>query len=238
MLQGRRIVLTRPQGQAQALANLLIAEGAQVQLQPLLTVAPVAYPQELVAARARTWDWGFFVSPNAVRYGVPWLWPRLPKRIAAVGAATATALARVGIDEVLVSPSFDSEGLLACPALQTLHGQHCLVVRGQSGRPLLGDHLRARGAAVTYARAYWRTAAAFSLTAELAFDAVVISSSEALGYWVSAVQATSHWSVPLFATHPRIFAHARAAGLPQVHACAAGDVGIVTALSAYFETQA
>ena len=234
MLKGRRIVLTRPAGQARVLAEQLAAQGAVVHLQPLLTITPITYPPELISAREQSWDWGFFVSPNAVRYGVPWLQPRLPAQVAAVGMATAAALEQQGIKNIWVSPSFDSEGLLALPPLQSLSDQRCLIVRGQGGRPLLGDTLRARGAYVHYASAYWRAAAPVNLTADLALDAVVITSSEALNYWLAAVRTTPHWFVPVFASHPRIMAYAQAAQLPNVFACTPGDAGIVAALCAYF----
>ena len=244
-LAGRRIVITRPVAQAQAFAQRVREAGGEPVLFPLLEIAALEQPDALQQAAsflreqaaapvAQSRGLTFFVSPNAVRYGVPWLQPRLPAQVAAVGMATAAALEQQGIKNIWVSPSFDSEGLLALPPLQSLSDQRCLIVRGQGGRPLLGDTLRARGAYVHYASAYWRAAAPVNLTADLALDAVVITSSEALNYWLAAVRTTPHWFVPVFASHPRIMAYAQAAQLPNVFACTPGDAGIVAALCAYF----
>ena len=71
---------------------------------------------------------------------------------------TAKALTAAGRAPDLVPVDrFDSEGLLALPALSDLHGQSVLIVRGEGGRGLLGNTLIARGAKLAYAEAYRRT---------------------------------------------------------------------------------
>jgi uroporphyrinogen-III synthase len=55
-----------------------------------------------------------------------------------------------------VPDAFNSEALLAMPPLQALAGKRIVIFRGEGGRPLLGDTLKARGARVDYAEVYRR----------------------------------------------------------------------------------
>jgi uroporphyrinogen-III synthase len=54
--------------------------------------------------------------------------------------------------------AFDSESVLALPAFQApaVAGRRVLILRGDGGRDLLGDTLRARGAEVEYLTCYHR----------------------------------------------------------------------------------
>jgi uroporphyrinogen-III synthase len=80
-------------------------------------------------------------------------------QLAAVGRATATAMEQAGLAPDLVPDSgFDSESLLALPALQRAGGKQVLIVRGEGGRALLGETLTQRGAEVVYAEVYRRAA--------------------------------------------------------------------------------
>ena len=75
------------------------------------------------------------VSLIRERGGFP---PRL--EIAAIGQATARALARHGVAPALQPDyEFTSEALLALPRFQRVTGQHILIVRGEGGRELLAE---------------------------------------------------------------------------------------------------
>jgi uroporphyrinogen-III synthase len=67
-LAGVRVVVTRAERQAAGLAAALAAAGAEVELLPLLEVAPPADPAPLAraAAELRLYDWVVFTSANAV----------------------------------------------------------------------------------------------------------------------------------------------------------------------------
>ena len=136
MLKGRRIVLTRPAGQAQVLAEQLAAQGAVVHLQPLLTITPITYPPELISAREQSWDWGFFVSPNAVHFAMRDL-PHSPAwpagwRVSTVGPSSEAALAGYGFTRIIApQDAFDSEAVLRLPEMQpeAISGQTVLIFR-------------------------------------------------------------------------------------------------------------
>jgi uroporphyrinogen-III synthase len=77
--------------------------------------------------------------------------------IAAIGKSTAAALTAAGAPPAIVPESgFTSEALLAHPGLQADSVRRVLVVRGGTGREVLGDTLTARGIEVDYLEVYRR----------------------------------------------------------------------------------
>ena len=159
-LAGKGVLVTRPAAQAAGLCRLIADAGGRPIAFPAIAIRP---PRDLEPARRRLgepWDLLVFVSRNAVEQSLP-LFPggRIPSqpRLAAVGRATAKALASAGRNPDLVPVGrYDSETLLALVELQDLQGQRVLIVRGSGGRALLGDVLTERGAALVYADVYRR----------------------------------------------------------------------------------
>ena len=108
-----------------------------------------------------------------------------------------------GIDHVIVpTERFDSEGLLALPELQNVAGMRVMIFRGDGGRELLGDTLKARGATVEYVTCYLRSKSDLDVGALLTAtpDALTVTSSEALSHlWEmldeSAEQGFTRYSV-------------------------------------------
>ncbi|MCE7032183.1 uroporphyrinogen-III synthase [Lysobacter sp. GX 14042] len=74
----------------------------------------------------------------------------------AVGAGTAAALRRAGVDTVDSPARMDSEGLLALPGLQRLAGRRLGLVTAPGGRGTLVPAFEARGALVLRADVYER----------------------------------------------------------------------------------
>jgi len=74
----------------------------------------------------------------------------------AVGAGTAAALRRTGIDTVATPTRMDSEGLLALPGLQWFDGDAIGLLTAPGGRGTLVPALRARCAEVRRADVYQR----------------------------------------------------------------------------------
>lgn len=76
----------------------------------------------------------------------------------AIGAATATALQHVGIEDVHFPQTSDSEHLLALAGLQNVQGKRVWLLRGQHGREHLFNTLQQRGAEVMPVCCYLRQA--------------------------------------------------------------------------------
>lgn len=236
------IVVTRPRDQADGLAASLRMLGANPVMLPLLEIAPAPDQQALqaFAQRAAYYQLLIFISPNAVSYGMAAL-RRIPDgvRVAAVGQGTAKALRNHQVEQVIVpSERFDSEGLLALPGLQQVDGWHIAILRGDGGRELLGDTLRARGAQVEYVTCYQRRKPELDGRSWLAArpDGILVTSSEALAHLVQGlgeVALTLMRTATLFAAHPRIAGLAQSQGWLKVVTIAAGDDGMCAGLIAW-----
>lgn len=136
-------------------------------------------------------------SPSAVRAArsLQPLQARRGQRWFAVGAGTAAALRRAGVDDVQAPTRMDSEGLLALPGLQALEGSDLGFISAPGGRGLLVPALQARGARVLRADVYERIAIAPSpravsqLLALGAPSVLALSSGEALESVLAALPA-------------------------------------------------
>ncbi|NRR28709.1 uroporphyrinogen-III synthase [Oxalobacteraceae bacterium] len=191
------VVITRPLAQARALADQVAALGRPVELLPLLDIAPLADPAPLQAVLAGLAEYALvaFVSPNAIDAAFAYIkqWPP-GVTLAVLGEGSRSALAAHGIsaDAVnIVSPAdparSDSEHLLQTLDLDALRGRRVLIIRGESGRELMGEGLRAAGALVEFVAAYRRSVPVLTpaLRAQLGHllarqNDWIITSSEAL----------------------------------------------------------
>ena len=248
------VVITRPRAQAQALAQAVAGIGRTAVVLPLLEIAPLDDAAALRAALADLARYALvaFVSPNAVDAAFAHLaaWPAgVP--IGIVGEGSRAALARYGVtsDNAVIycppDPAFsDSEHLLASLDLAQFAGRRVLIVRGESGRELMADTLRAAGAQVDTVAAYRRSvprlddALGQQLSALLAQpNDWIITSSEALrGLAALAGQVdpvsgkdrlrAQHLVVP----HARIAETARALGCSRITLTGSGDTRLVSAL--------
>ncbi len=156
------MLLTRPAGQADEWQQELQQLGASLRHVPVLAIEPIVADAQTDAAfkQLQHYDIGIFVSTNAVSYAHACLLEReLPIPLAttcyAVGDKTTNAAAAAGFT-MRTSDAVDSETLLSLPELQSLSGKRVLVFRGQGGRELITQTLRARGAEVTQAELYRR----------------------------------------------------------------------------------
>lgn len=246
-LADRQVVVTRPRGQAQALADSILAEGGVPVWFPTIAIAPVADAGELDAClhRLGEFDLVVFVSANAVTHafarGAGWP-AQLPA--GATGPGTAAQLRQCGVARVVVPKrQFDSEGLLAELDGQGLSPQRVLIIRGDGGREWLADALRARGAAVTSVASYRRVRAVpdqqalHQLLSAARIDAVTVTSTEGGEHLLSLLGNDAlNWlnRAPMFVPHERIGRCMRQRGVLNVVVTAGGDEGLVRGMVDYF----
>ena len=254
------VVITRPRAQADALAQAVAASGRAAEILPLLEIAPADDPAPLRAALAALDDVALavFVSPNAVDAAFAHVacWPAAVP-LAIVGEGSRAALARHGVaapGHTIFSPAdpaySDSEHLLERLDLPSFAGRRVLIVRGDGGRELLADSLRAAGARVEAVAAYRRSVP--PLTPELGArlrallaqpNDWIITSSEALRGLAGLVQrleadggsrqdgllAQLHRQ-RLVVPHARIAETARSLGFGRVLCTGSGDARLIAAL--------
>lgn len=161
-LLGRRIGITRPDAQADAVISRCIELGADPMLMPLIQILP---PDDWRAVdekldRLDQYDWLVFTSVNGVEQFLTRLWSRGQDarslghlKLAAIGDSTAEALAARQLRADVVPESFRAEALAAALAPQ-VQGQRVLWARASRGRDVLPELLRTAGATVDEVVAY------------------------------------------------------------------------------------
>ncbi|EDY83004.1 uroporphyrin-III C-methyltransferase domain protein [Verrucomicrobiia bacterium DG1235] len=150
-LQGRKLVVTRSQGQASELSSMLEKLGAEVIGLPLITISGNVDKQTAadVFGEIASYDWLVFSSPNGVRYFFEAFFEKFEDirslgflRIAAVGKSTAKEIKKFYVTTDLVPPEANAESLAeALVATDSLDSAKVLVVAGNLGRDVLIDKL-------------------------------------------------------------------------------------------------
>jgi uroporphyrinogen-III synthase len=244
-LSGKRILITRPAGQAERLAQLVREAGGEPLCIPAIEILPLedAAPFHALARRLESFGLAIFVSRNAVRRALELLggraWPA-GLRVATVGQGSKEELQQRGFAQVIApAAQSDSEALLAMPELAAMRGRSVVIFRGDTGRQLLGEELERRGASVEYAACYRRVRPAggdLAAAWQRGVDAVTLSSTEGLQNLIEMLGAGATAKLAataLFVPHARVAREAERRGL---RALIAGprDAQMAAALVAYF----
>lgn len=237
-LLGATVVVTRPSATAAPLKRRIAKNGGVVLSLPAIALRSIV---DVPAARkalktARDADIVIFTSPSAVSYAFR-LAPKLrftrATRVFTVGAASARALKRHGVREVLhPTERQDSEGLLELPELQRVRRRRIVLIGAPGGRGVLAPALRARGARITEIFVYRRVAPSLDRRHVAALEGAqaplvtLLSSLEALHH------LREHLPLRLFArladgeliaSSPRIAAAARASLFANVHVAVSAE---------------
>lgn len=162
-LFGRRILVTRSREQMSALTAKLEELGADCVEAPAIRIQPLDdYTAcDTALKRLREYDWILFTSVN----GVAKFFERLSlagkdaralyaNQVAAIGKATAKALAAHGIAVDLLPEEFRAEGILTALAGKVSVGSKVLLPRAKEAREILPDQLREQGVLVDVVPVY------------------------------------------------------------------------------------
>lgn len=156
-------MVTRAAAQAQRFTDLLEAAGARVLAAPAIVIGPPPSWEPLDAAldALDTFTWVIFTSVNGVammdrRLGARRLaWTALTgRRVAAIGPATADALAEHGVRADLVPGEYRAEGLLERLRGVVTPADRVLLPRAAQTRDVLVTGLRRLGVQVSEVPAY------------------------------------------------------------------------------------
>ncbi len=178
-LDDAKVLVTRPQGQADGLLAAIKREGAEAWHYPVMAIKELdrlTAKEQIEHCKQQIlqldhFQHVIFISGNAVRFGMEWInqyWPQLPVGIHwyGIGSKTITELLTAGVpvnstgiaqQGLKKQGPMNSEALLALAPLQQLAQQKVLIIRGIGGRETLQQQLRQRGASVSYAECYQRT---------------------------------------------------------------------------------
>jgi len=157
-LAGLRIMVTRADRQAAALAEALEAQGADAVRCPVIAIEPIAV-DPVTLHDLGGYDWLVLTSAN----GVDRLRELLRDascdfpahiKVAAIGPETAARAQEAGMTPTLVPQRFIAEELVNALAAAMAPGAHILLARAAGARDILPEQLRARGARVDVLETY------------------------------------------------------------------------------------
>lgn len=235
-----RVLVTRPQPQADEWVAGLGHAGIDAVALPLIEIGPAPDPAAVDAAWAGLGALALvvFVSPNAAArfFDLRPVGMRWPDGVLAAspGPGTSRVLQALGVPSAQLvepasdSPRFDSEALWGVLSpRRDWRGAGVLVVRGDGGRDWLTRTLREHGAQVAHVAAYRRRAPRFDAGQRSVLDAAMaeperhlwfFSSSEAIDHLDAAMPSSAAaWArSKAIATHPRIAQRALALGFGSV----------------------
>lgn len=244
-LGGRRVLVTRTREQAEGLVDRLHDAGASVVVVPLITIMPIAGPDEIAQAAAEVSAspaprWVAFTSATAVRLvlGATGASALAGMRIAAVGPSTATALQTEGATPDLVAGDHDAAGLAAAMLERGIAGATVWAPVAEAARGEFAQRLRNGGARVRVQHIYRSVMpvhAPEDLRAALGtgVDAITLTSGSTARHLVEALGSSPvPEGVVIVCIGEQTAAEARAAGLTV--AAIAGEAsaeGLVRALT-------
>lgn len=177
------VLITKPKVQAEKLDKLIQQSGYTSFIFPTIVITPFSNKKKLLQQLEQLSSscMAVFVSQNAVHQIMPDFSPLFSSiKIYAIGPGTMQALEDYHIPVTALPETFSSEGLLALPALQTIHQKKIFIFTGKNSKKLLADTLRERGAQVKTVICYKRRLPNTTLPTPLSIDIIITASVESL----------------------------------------------------------
>ncbi len=230
LIRNRRVMVTRPAGQAENLYRLIESVGGKAIHFPVIDIHPQDNPdlQNDLLAGLDEFGLVIFVSRNAVHYTdrlAPGIFSKLNKMtVFAMGIGTTQELRDKGVKKVIYKKNgTGSEALMEVKELQSenISGQEIVIVRGVGGRELLGEVLQERGAMVRYIEVYRREKPEFDPMVLRKIwhvdqpDAIVVTSAEGMQNLIDMTDQADRYilfNTPLVVISPRLQAVATSLG--------------------------
>jgi len=161
-LRGQSVVVTRAESQSQSISKCLRELGAHVISLPVIAFeAPIDWVAADAAIRdLHAYDWLVFTSVNGVERFVERLdrskrdLRDLPRRICAIGPATARTVEALHLGVDLVPESYVAESLAEAFERLGMRGRKVLIPRAQEARDVLPQKLAEFGADVDVVPVY------------------------------------------------------------------------------------
>lgn len=229
-----RALITRPEPQAQALADAIIRQHGQAWILPMLNIRPLEKTRSMrdILLSLDRYEKIIVTSRAAARQGYELIdryWTQLPLYIKwyAIGKGTASALAEYDIKAMTSHKGDNSEALLSLPDFQWVSEQKILIIKGLEGRTLLSSTLTEQGAKVTSLEVYQRLRPEYppetlvKLLESQRINVILCGSAETVTNLGHYLPKASRACQPLIVPGERVAQHALALGFQPVY-CASG----------------
>ena len=257
-LQGKRVVVTRPQEQSAALIDQLTLLGATPVIIPTIRIEPLAdlSPLDTALRAIYQYDWLIFTSANSVEIFVERLCEcgltpldLAHLQIATVGPATSEVLGQYGLTPAFVPESFVAEELARGLAARIgdLQGVRILLPQATIARQHLAEALTQQGARVDAIAIYQTLPATIDAAAlaelQAGVDLITFTSGSTVRNFVQELNGnaavTERWQAAVIACiGPQTAAVAHELGLRvDVVATEYTIDGLVAAIGAHFQAE-
>ena len=162
-LFGKRILITRPRGQAEIFVELLEKEGAiTIQFPTIETVPPDSWDAlDNAINRLDTYQWLIFTSANGVRFFMERLKANKKDirelrgiKICAIGPKTAASINSLGIKVDAIPEKYIAEGVIEEMQKYGIKGKKILLPRASVARDILPEELKKMGAEIDVVDTY------------------------------------------------------------------------------------
>ena len=255
-LNNKRILITRPNQQADHLSSLITNYGGISVKFPTVEIQPLSRTNELTERfnRIGRYDFIVFISRSAAKIAIEQFVKNIDLikhiQLVAIGPSTAKELSSYNLKNIIFprGNDADTEGLLNLEEMQSdnVSDKNILIIRGIGGRELLAKSLKKRGAIVDYIEIYERKLPVYEEYEINKIwhennnpDAVVVTSNEVLNNLIVLLNNNTKklLTIPLVAMSERIAEYARKKGFVSRISVVRekSDDGILTSLLELFE---